>query len=96
MQIPPEILIVFFADNLVDNGASVGLLFELPSNTNFSGESRRSNTPKRGKSASPGRANQQNNGSTPGGGGGGDFSRADSYENFDRDEGDKGKGSDPG
>jgi len=72
-----QILLFIIIDKLVDNNAGFELTFELTNNNIES--SRRSNTPKRGKSASPGRANLQS--------GGGDFSRADSYENFDRAEG---------
>jgi hypothetical protein len=70
--------LLLFIDKLVDNNAGFELTFELTNNNIESNSSRRSNTPKRGKSASPGRANLQT---------GGDFSRADSYENFDRAEG---------
>jgi len=67
----------------VDSRAGLQLAFEFASAAaNGEVSCRRSSTPKRGKSASPGRAGQQQNG-----GGGGDFSRADSYENFDRPEG---------
>uniref|UniRef100_A0A1I8BIR6 Phosphatase tensin-type domain-containing protein n=1 Tax=Meloidogyne hapla TaxID=6305 RepID=A0A1I8BIR6_MELHA len=56
----------------IDNKACLELAFEV------SREPRRSNTPRRGKSASPRSYHQLSSG--------GDFSRADSYENFERAE----------
>ena len=67
------------ADMPIGIDASLELCFDLSTSGHNGSEAKRSNTPKRGKSASPGRAASQPCG--------GDFSRADSYENFDRAEG---------